>query len=83
MVLRVPLSLTHGGQQLLLWRDFQIGANGGVGMPGVTAIRALRMQKDQPRVGHTIHPSDSGRQASERPPCCHKESAQERACNRI
>src|SRR6476661_7765803 len=25
--------------------------------------------------GHTIHPSDSGRRASERPPCCHKESA--------
>ena len=43
--------------------------------PGVTAIRALRMQKDQLQVGHTIHPSDSGRQASERPPCCHKESA--------
>jgi hypothetical protein len=30
--------------------------------------------KDQLQVGHTIHPSDSGRQASERPPCCHKES---------
>jgi hypothetical protein len=41
---------------------------------GLTAIRALRMQKDQLRVGHTIHPSDSGRRASERPPCCHKES---------
>jgi hypothetical protein len=40
----------------------------------VTAIRALRMQKDQLQVGHTTHPSDSGRQASERPPCCHKES---------
>src|SRR6476659_6188292 len=33
------------------------------------------MQKDQLQVGHTIHPSDSGRRASERPPCCHKESA--------
>ena len=43
-------------------------------MLGVTAIRALRMQKDQLRVGHTIHPSCSGRQASERPPYCHKES---------
>src|SRR4029077_874632 len=43
--------------------------------PCVTAIRALRMQKDQLQVGHTIHPSDSGRQASERPPCFHKESA--------
>ncbi len=43
-------------------------------MPCVTAIRALRMQKDQLQVGHTIHPSHSGRQASERPPCCHKES---------
>src|SRR5258706_11352707 len=56
-------------------RDFQIGANGGGGhTPDVTAIRALRMQKDQLQVGHTIHPSDSGRQASERSPCCHKES---------
>ena len=56
-------------------RDFQIGASEGGGHPpGVTAIRALRMQKDQLQVGHTIHPSDSGRQASERPPCCHKES---------
>src|SRR5580658_5327646 len=55
---------------------FQIEANGGgEHTPGVTAIRALRMRKDQLRVGHTIHPSDSGRQASERPPCCHKESA--------
>src|SRR5580704_8561573 len=43
-------------------------------LPCATAIRALRMQKDQLRVGHTIHPSDSGRQASERRPCCHKES---------
>jgi hypothetical protein len=40
----------------------------------VTAIRALRMQKDQLQAGHTIPPSHSGRQASERPPCCHKES---------
>ena len=39
-------------------------------MPCVTAIRALRMRKDQLRVGHTIHPSDSWRRASERPPCC-------------
>src|SRR5580700_7525419 len=43
-------------------------------LPCVTAIRALRMQKDQLQVGHTFHPSDSGRQASERPPCCHTES---------
>ena len=43
--------------------------------PGVTAIRVLRMRKDQLQVGHTIHPSDSGRQASERLPCCHRESA--------
>ena len=42
--------------------------------PGVTAIRALRMRKDQLQVGHTIHPSDIGRQASERLPYCHKES---------
>ena len=48
----------------------------------VTAIRALRMQKDQLWVGHTIHLSDSARPASERPPCCHKES-QRRICNRI
>ena len=39
------------------------------------AIRARRMQKDQLRVAHTILPSHSGRQASERHPCCHKESA--------
>src|SRR5580700_6477120 len=43
-------------------------------LPCVTAIRALRMRKDQLQVGHTIHPSDSGRQASERLPCCHTES---------
>ena len=53
----------------------QIGANGGRMLGVITAIRVLRMQKDQSRVGHTIHPSDSGRQASERPLCCHKESA--------
>jgi hypothetical protein len=40
------------------------------GTPGVTAIRALRMLKNQLQVGHTINPSDSGRRASERPPCC-------------
>ena len=40
----------------------------------VRAIRALRMQKDQHQVGHTIHPSGSGRQASERHPYCHRES---------
>jgi hypothetical protein len=44
-------------------------------MPDVTPIRAFRMQKDQLRLGHTIHPSDSWREASERPPCCNKESA--------
>ena len=43
--------------------------------PSVTANRALRMRKDQLQVGHTIHPSDSGRQASERHPYCHRESA--------
>ncbi len=32
------------------------------------------MQKYLLQVGHTIHPSDSGRQASGRPACCHKES---------
>ena len=52
---------------------FRSELTGGGRTPGVTAIRALRMQKEQLRVGHTIHPSDSGRQASERPPCCHKE----------
>jgi hypothetical protein len=41
----------------------------------VTAIRARRMQKDQLQAGHTIPPSHNGRQASERPPCCHKEFA--------
>ena len=55
---------------------FQIGANGVSGhMPSVTAIHARRMQKDQLRAGHTIPPSHSGRQASSRRPCCHKESA--------
>src|SRR5208283_4665718 len=43
--------------------------------PALTAIHALRMQKDRLQVGHTIHPSHSGRQASSRRPCCHKESA--------
>ena len=52
----------------------RIGAKGGTHTPGLTAIHALRMQKDQLQVGHTIHPSDSGRQASERHPCCHKQS---------
>jgi hypothetical protein len=42
---------------------------------GATAIRARRMQKDQLLAEHTIPPSHSGRQASSRRPCCHKESA--------
>ena len=33
------------------------------------------MQKDQLLAEHTIPPSHSGRQASSRRPCCHKESA--------
>ena len=33
------------------------------------------MRQDQLQAGHTIPPSRSVRQASERPPCCHKESA--------
>jgi hypothetical protein len=33
------------------------------------------MQQDQLQAEHTITPSDNGRQASERSPCCHKESA--------
>ena len=33
------------------------------------------MLQDRFQVGHTIPPSRSVRQASERPPCCHKESA--------
>ena len=33
------------------------------------------MQKDQLRVAHTTRPNRSGRQASSRRPCCHKESA--------
>src|ERR1035437_1571791 len=41
----------------------------------VIAIPARRMQQDRLQAGHTILPSRSGRQASERPPCCHKESA--------
>ena len=44
-------------------------------MPDVRATPARRMQKDRLQAGHTIRPSDSGRQASERFPCCHKESA--------
>ena len=40
-----------------------------------SAIRARRMQKDQLRAAHTIPRSHSGRQASSRRPCCHKESA--------
>ena len=43
--------------------------------PGATAIRARGIRKDRCRVGHTIPPSHSGRQASSRRPCCHKESA--------
>jgi hypothetical protein len=39
-----------------------------------SAIGAFGMQKDQCPKGRTIRPSRSGRQASERPPCCHKES---------
>jgi hypothetical protein len=41
----------------------------------VIAIPARRMQQDRLQAGHTIPPSRSVRQASERPPCCHKESA--------
>src|ERR1019366_2922022 len=41
----------------------------------VIAIPARRMQQDRLRAGHTTPPSHSVRQASERPPCCHKESA--------
>src|SRR6516162_6847086 len=43
--------------------------------PGIKAIPARRKQKDQHQAGHTIPPSQSGRQASSRRPCCHKESA--------
>ena len=42
---------------------------------GVTAIRACRMRKGQLQAANTIPPSHSGRQASSRRPCCHKESA--------
>src|SRR5450759_4497171 len=45
------------------------------GVRVVIAIPARRMQQDRLQAGHTIPPSRSGRQASERPPCCHKESA--------
>jgi hypothetical protein len=48
-------------------------ADGSAGT-GVTAIRALRMQKDQLQVGHTNRPSDSVRRALKRPPCYHKVS---------
>ena len=41
----------------------------------VTANHARRMWRDQLRAGHTIPPIHSGRQASSRRPCCHKESA--------
>jgi predicted nucleotidyltransferase component of viral defense system len=44
-------------------------------MPSVTAIRARRMQKDQLQSAHTNPPSHSGRRASSRRPCDHKESA--------
>ena len=43
--------------------------------PDIKAIPARRMQKDQHQAGHTIPLSHSGRQASSRRPCCHKESA--------
>jgi hypothetical protein len=33
------------------------------------------MQKDQLQAEHTTPPSHNGHRASERPPCCHKESA--------
>ena len=33
------------------------------------------MLQDQLQAGHTIPQSRSAHQASERPPCCHKESA--------
>src|ERR1017187_8441302 len=41
----------------------------------VITIPARRMQQDRLQAGHTIPPSRSVRQASERPPCCQKESA--------
>src|SRR5476651_1168970 len=41
----------------------------------VIAIPARRMQQDRLLAGHTIPPSCSVHQASERPSCCHKESA--------
>jgi len=42
---------------------------------GMVATRARGRQQDQLPAGHTIPPSDSGRQASKRSPCCHTESA--------
>ena len=41
----------------------------------VTATRARRIQKDQLRAARTTPSSHSGRQASSRRSCCHKESA--------
>src|ERR1017187_10568671 len=41
----------------------------------VIAIPARRMQQDRLHAEHTIPPRRSACQASERPPCCHKESA--------
>ena len=62
-------------QRITALTRFSIGANGGAPHTlGLTAIRALRMQRDQRPKGRTILPSRSGRQASGRPPCCHKES---------
>jgi hypothetical protein len=43
--------------------------------PIIIANHARRMQKDQLRAAHTIPPSYSGRRASSRCPCDHKESA--------
>jgi hypothetical protein len=48
--------------------------NGGIRAVLRSAIRALGMQKDQCPKGRTILPRRSERQASERPPCCHKVS---------
>jgi hypothetical protein len=43
--------------------------------PPKEANPVRRMQKDQLQAGHTTPRSHNGHRASERPPCCHKESA--------
>ena len=72
-----PPDLLRGSSNLGTPRDrlpfrLQVSA---VFVPTKAATPVRRMQKDQLQAGHTIPLSHNGHRASERPPCCHKESA--------